>query len=192
MADQSTPVAGTPTPAAPLRRSARPVPQRDAEFDHLGLAGLRTYRRTLTHEESQVSYWRRILQARVDVLVAGQGGRALDSAALATMLTSDRVGVGRRALIEISPADDIPPLPNLAALWARQPDPADPAAVAEHVADLTEAEQELSSYRSAVHHRLGAATGELIARYRERPALCLSALPVPPLPQQRTGSPTVA
>lgn len=186
MAEQTIPVADTP--AAPLRRPTRPVPRRDAEFDHLGLEGLRAYRRTLIHEEGQVSYWRRILQARLDVLVAGQGVRALDSAGLATMLTTDRVGVGRRALIEIKPADDIPPLPNLAALWARQPDLADPAAVTGYVADLTDAEAELSQYRRAVHDRLGAATGELIARYRERPALCLSALP---LPQQRSGPPTL-
>ena len=186
MAEQPIPAADTPTSVPPPRRQSRPVPRRDAEFDQLGLEGLRTYRQALTHEEAQVSYWRRILQARLDLLVAGQGVRALDGAALARMLTTDRVGVGRRALIEIRPADDIPPLPNLAALWARQPDLADPTAVAAHVADLTEAESELSEYRRAVHHRLGAATGELIARYREQPALCLSALP---LPQQRTGSP---
>jgi hypothetical protein len=43
--------------------------------------------------------------------------------------------------------------------------------------DLSKAEAQLSAYRTALHKRLAAATGELIARYREQPTLCLSALP---------------
>jgi hypothetical protein len=43
--------------------------------------------------------------------------------------------------------------------------------------DLSKAEAQLSAYRTALHKRLSSATGELIARYREQPELCLSALP---------------
>ena len=48
--------------------SARPVPERRPEFSHLTLDGLRAYRRALTAEESRVSYWRRLIQARLDVV----------------------------------------------------------------------------------------------------------------------------
>ena len=46
--------------------------------------------------------------------------------------------------------------------------------------ELRAAEAQLSAYRSAVHRRLEAATGELIARYHQDPRLCLSAPPPPP------------
>ena len=45
---------------------------------------------------------------------------------------------------------------------------------------LADAEHELSAYRRGLHERLDAATGELIARYREEPSLALRALPLPP------------
>ena len=46
----------------------RVVPQRSAEFDHLPLPALRSYRQTLTAEENRVSYWRRLIQARLDLI----------------------------------------------------------------------------------------------------------------------------
>jgi hypothetical protein len=49
---------------------------------------------------------------------------------------------------------------------------------------LTDAEKELSTYRRSLHERLDAATGELISRYRDEPALALQALP---LRQQRSA-----
>jgi 2-hydroxychromene-2-carboxylate isomerase len=89
------------------------------------------------------------------------------------------VGEGRRALVAIMPIDDVPPLPDLAALWAREANETDPASVAELKRDLGFAELQLSAYRAALHRRLENATGELIARYREEPRLALLALPVP-------------
>ena len=128
---------------------------RDPLLAQLPLPGLREYRRALGQEESRVSYWRRILQGRLDTL--RNDGTATDLDNLSAMLTDERVTQGRTALIEVVPADDIPPLPNLA--------------------ELATAEGQLSSYRSALHRRLAAATAELIARYREQPALCLDVLP---------------
>jgi hypothetical protein len=43
---------------------------------------------------------------------------------------------------------------------------------------LAVAERQLSEYRQALHRRIGDATSELIARYREEPNLCLTALPL--------------
>jgi hypothetical protein len=88
------------------------------------------------------------------------------------------VSGSRKALLEILPIDDIPPLPSLAELWDRRVDEDDAAALAVLEADLFEAEQQLSSYRRALHQRISDATNELIARYRAAPALCLSVLPL--------------
>lgn len=177
MEPQST-LTGRPAAApTPRKHPARPEPERTEEHAHLTLDGLREYRAVLTAEESKVSYWRRIIQARLDVVRAGSD---LVSENLKPVLTDERVGAGRSALVEIVPFDDIPPLPDLAGLWERQVDQCDPQGMADLEVDLDAAERQLSEYRSALHRRLGAATSELIARYRDEPGLCLTALPVQP------------
>lgn len=175
------PALGLADRAVPDRRkgAARPVPIRNPDYAHLSIDALREYRRALTSEEGKVSYWRRILQARLDVVSAGSG-KALDQEHLRPVLTTERVGAGRRALIEVLPVDDIPPLPSLAELWDRTVDPEDADGQAALQADLTLAEAQLSAYRNALHRRIAEATGELIARYREQPTLCLTALPLDP------------
>lgn len=165
-----------PAPA-PRKHAVRPTPMKSDEHAHLSLDGLREYRTKLTAEESNVSYWRRIIQARLDVVRAGSD---LVSENLRPVLTDARVGAGRSALVEIVPMDDVPPLPDLAGLWERQVDPANATAIAALEKDLDKAERQLSEYRAALHQRLGAATSELIARYRDEPGLCLTALPVQP------------
>ncbi len=165
----------------PERRkgAARPVPTRNADYAHLSIEALREYRRALTAEEGKVSYWRRILQARLDVQRAGSG-KELDQDHLRPVLTTERVGAGRQVLVEVLPVDDIPPLPSLAELWDRRVERDDVEGQAAFEHDLRVAEAQLSAYRNALHRRIGEATGELIARYREQPALCLSALPLDP------------
>ena len=185
--DVGLPAGPLPPPVAPGPRSRkatpRPVPQRDEAYAHLSLDGLRAYRRALGEEENRVSYWRRILQARLDLVRAATAGgqaRPMDVEALAPVLTDDRVGAGRRVLVDALPADDMPPLPQLEHLWQRQVDPDDAAAGADLALALSRAELELSHYRAALHRRIADATGELIARYRETPSLCLTALPLHP------------
>ena len=165
-----------PTPAR--KPQARPTAERSEQHAHLTLEALREYRKALTAEESNVSYWRRIIQARLDLVLAGS---LVTSDNLRPVLTDERIGAGRQALIEILPIDDIPPLPDLASLWDRYVDPQDAAAIGLLANELADAERQLSEYRSVLHQRLSAATGELIARYREEPTLCLSALPMPPV-----------
>ncbi len=159
--------------------------ERDPLLAQLPLPGLRDYRHALGQEESRVSYWRRILQGRLDTL--RNDGTATDLDNLGAMLTDERVTRGRTALIQVVPADDIPPLPNLAELWARTSQSAG-AAREELIAELAVAEGQLSSYRAALHRRLAAATAELIARYREQPALCLDVLPSQPVRSGRAHS----
>ena len=158
-------------------------PERNVDYEHLEIDALRAYRKILTDEESRVSYWRRIIQARLDLLRQDDKdhGRLerLDSALGAAQGTSRR-----QALITLMPADDVPPIPALDTLWARQIDTGDQQAVEALESDLSFAELQLSTYRTSLHERIGLATGELIARYREQPTLCLRALP---LGEHRTG-----
>jgi hypothetical protein len=196
------PAAPAPPPAQPLaprpagvvprsrKGGPRPVPERNDVFAHLTLDGLRSYRRALGDEEGRVSYWRRILQARLDVVRAGlEGGsaREVDTEALRPVLADTRVGAGRRALISVVPVDDIPPLPQIEQLWERQVRPDDVVGQRALEVELAAAERQLSDYRAALHRRIAEATGELIARYREKPALCLSALPLRPERRSATG-----
>lgn len=183
----SPPSPGVAAPAARAGRPARqrpaprPTPVRNRQYDHLGLEALRTYRTALQAEEGNVSYWRRIVQARLDVVRGGRtdgGTRTLDAASLRPVLSATRVGTGRRAFVQILPVDDIPPLPNLAELWEREVDNEDEQGLAGLEQDLTAAEEQLSAYRSVLHKRLSEATEELVARYRGDPTSCLSSLPL--------------
>lgn len=162
------------------RAAAREVPQRSEEFAHLSLPALRDYRATLDHEENRVSYWRRLIQARMDLIELQGADDSVRLERLRLALAESRVGEGRRALVAIMPVDDVPPLPDLTSLWSREAHHSDPESVAELRRDLAFAELQLSAYRAALHRRLEGATGELIARYREEPRLALIALPVPP------------
>lgn len=155
----------------------RPTPQRSPEFAHLTLPQLRTYRRALTTEENRVSYWRRLIQARSDLLageLAVEDGDALERV---RGVLSEVRSPGRNALVEIVPVDDVPPLPDLESLWSREVPYGDVTAAEALRRDLGFAELQLSAYRTALHRRLGAATAELIARYHENPTLALTALP---------------
>jgi hypothetical protein len=152
-------------------------PERRPEFAHLSIDGLREYRATLDSEESRVSYWRRVLQARLDLVRAAGSGAAAGVEDLGDILTDGQLAGGRAALLAIVPMDDLPELPDLGGVWGREPIAGEDEYNSVLIADLTESERQLSAYRTAVHRLMANATGELIARYREQPGLCLSALP---------------
>jgi hypothetical protein len=153
-------------------------PERSPDFDHLSLDGLRRYRSALGSEEGRVSYWRRIIQARLDLVRAADSGATATVEDLREMFSEERLTGTRTALITVVPIDDMPPLPDLADLWSRQPVAGDEAHNAALIRDLSGAEVQLSAYRAALHRRLSSATTELIARYRESPELCLNVLPI--------------
>lgn len=170
------------------RAGGRPRPERSQEFAHLSLTALRAYRTSLTREEARVSYWRRLVQARIDVLAAQSSDTPGTAASRGLARDSDRVerlrGVlseprpvdGRTALVSVE-IDDVLPLPDLEELWAREVPPGDCDAMRTLNTDLGIAELQLSAYRGALHRQLAAATQELVARYFEDPKLCLDALP---------------
>lgn len=161
----------------------RHTPIRSDAFAHLSIGDLRAYRQALADEENRVSYWRRIIQARLDVVRAGEAG-AVRVDNLRNVLAEARINSGRRALVTVIPVEDIPPLPDLAKLWEREPHPGEPSHNEALARDLAGAEIQLSAYRAALHRRITGATAELIARYREDPALCLVALPAPSASRQ--------
>jgi hypothetical protein len=170
---------------APLRSPRRPASQtpirrrpaeRAPELAPLALDELREYRQALITEESRVSYWRRILQARLDLAL-------VDPTALGRLrevLSEHQASSRRLAMLPMDGPVDVPPLPDLTVLWQTESGSGDSEAL---VARLTTAEQELSTYRRNLHARLDAATGELISRYQDDPALALTALPLPRQPE---------
>jgi hypothetical protein len=167
-------------PNRPTADRSDGTPERSADFDHLSLEALRQYRSTLASEESRVSYWRRIIQARLDLVRATDSGHSASVEDLRNVFNENRITGARTALVEIVPVDDMPPLPDLASVWARQPKEGSPEHNKSLIHDLSQAEVQLSAYRLALHRRLASATTELIARYREHPDLCLTALPQQP------------
>ena len=166
----------TPATAAPGRRA--PVPERSADFAHLTLAALRAYRKTLAHEESRVSYWRRLIQARLDVLRDDDGRTPQpvdrDKVERLRGVLAEARPVARQALVSDRADRRHPAAARPRGAVVPQVDPEDPAHSATLLRELAFAELQLSAYRTALHARLGAATRELIARYREDPLLCLT------------------
>jgi hypothetical protein len=153
------------------------MPQRAPELAHMTLGRLRTYRDTLLIEEVRVSYWRRIVQARRDLLRAGCTGG--DISTIAAVLSEDRGSHGRRIMLTLHPEGGMPILPSLPRLWASLIDHIESEdAAAGLFVRLGEAEAVLSSYRGALHRRLNRATADLVARYSDEPRLCLGALPL--------------
>ncbi|WP_246081540.1 hypothetical protein [Nocardioides litoris] len=138
------------------------------------LAGLRAYRERLRAEEERISYWRRLVHARMDLLEAGAlGDSPIDVDALGRVLGDTGSGHARAALHRVRAADPLPDLPDLAEVWVT---PVDEAGVAEARERLGAAEATLTSYRRALHDRIDEATAELIVRYRAEPTLALQIL----------------
>lgn len=173
---------------ADSRSRTGPPPEPSPEYAHLTIAELRSYRAALADEERRVSYWRRIIQARCDVVRAGDSLRSTGRVGvddLRGVLAEVRAN-RHEAFARIVPVvDDIPPLPDLATLWDRTPSPDDVEQNEALALDLAAAEAQLSACRSALHERIDAATAELIARYRSKPDLCLEILPSDPMRRDR-------
>jgi hypothetical protein len=148
-----------------------------ANLADLSLTQLRAYRRKLADEEDRVSYWRRLVHARIDLLEAERasvGPLALDT--LARVLGDTGAGRTRTALVRVRAAEPLPDLPVLEEMWVTEVDPDDDEALASAVTRLRTAEQQLTSYRTALHRRIDDATAELIDRYRRDPSSALVAL----------------
>lgn len=169
---QSTASANRRGRSAATGTSGRRPAQRAPELAPFALEELRAYRQELITEESRVSYWRRILQARLDLVLGDE--RSLGR--LRGVLSDHQESSRRLAMQTLDDPAGAPPLPDLTVLWETVGGDGDDAAL---LTRLAAAEHELSAYRRSLHARLDAATGELISRYRDEPTLALHALPQP-------------
>jgi hypothetical protein len=166
------------TPGADTRRRSVTSTVPSAELAGLDLDELRRYRRGLEAEEDKVSYWRRLVHARIDVLEAESHTSApLSVEDLVRVLGDTGTGHSRRALVSFRAADPLPELPVLHDMWVTEVDPHDPGQVEDALERLRVAEQQLTTYRRALHERIDEATRELILRYRENPLAALAIIP---------------
>ncbi|HYJ76957.1 MAG TPA: hypothetical protein VEX89_00215 [Actinomycetes bacterium] len=176
----------TTTQADPRARrrssgAVRRIAQRAPELAPFSLDDLRAYRQELITEEARVSYWRRLVQARMDLALDNTATHgSLGSLARLREVLTDQQHESRRLAVQPVAGDaGLPPVPDLAVLWSGEADPGASGFAGDTLARLADAEHQLSAYRRSLHERLDAATGELISRYRDEPALALRALPLP-------------
>jgi hypothetical protein len=162
----------------------------DPAWAGLSLDELRLYRRKVAEEEEKVSYWRRLVHARIDVLEAeAHHERPLRLDELIRVLGDTGTGRTRTALVNVRAADDLPELPVLADMWVTELDPNDTEAVSGAISRLRDAEAQLTDYRRALHERLDEATTELITRYRDNPSDALVAFRSPHTAGRSGGAP---
>jgi hypothetical protein len=165
------------------------VPSSTRAVGELSLTHLREYRRRLADEEDRVSYWRRLLHARIDVLEAQRHQeRPLRLEDLVRALGDTAAGRSRRALVTVQACEPLPQLPVLQEIWVPDVDADDQAAVSAALGRLRAAEQQLTDYRRALHARIDEATTELILRYQKDPTAALAALPQPGRRPRRQGT----
>ncbi|HUH06900.1 MAG TPA: hypothetical protein VML96_03735 [Egibacteraceae bacterium] len=149
-----------------------------ADLDSKTASEVRAMRDDCRQEEGRLSYARRLLQARLDIVAAETARRASDGAggglldALPSILAGP-AGQSRqegRPVTLYAPADDDgrreedaalddPSLSNLADM--------DAAALERFQQRLAEEERETSRIRSLVQERLDLLQGELVRRYRD-------------------------
>jgi hypothetical protein len=157
-------------------------------WHELSLDDLRLYRKRLSEEEEKISYWRRLVHARIDVLEAeSHHERPLTLEELIRVLGDTGTGRTRTALVNVRAAEELPELPALTDMWVTELDPNDQAEVAAAISRLRAAEGQLTDYRRALHSRLDEATAELILRYRENPTSALVAFGTPHTGTSRSG-----
>lgn len=143
------------------------------------LDALRAYRKNLQSEEDKVSYWRRLIHARIDLIEAGSStDGSLTLPQLIRVLGDTGTGASRTALSSIHASEPLPDLPASEWMWVSEIDYHDANAVAEAISRLRAAEETLTAYRKALFERLDGATAELIGRYRDNPQAALTILPL--------------
>ncbi|HEX9342342.1 MAG TPA: hypothetical protein VF995_01840 [Actinomycetota bacterium] len=135
------------------------------------LVGLRALREALREEERQVSYWRRLVQGRLDLArTALAGGEPTAEFLAITAATRERPSETRARR---SPAftgslrgRESPPVGDLGRLWETPMPWDDTEQLTAMTNALAEAETALSLYRRTLHQRIDACTAELVGRYR--------------------------
>ncbi len=144
----------------------------------LDLDELRSYRQRLVDEEVIVSYWRRVVQARLDLLHLACDEQEHVAVADIIQALDEPAGTGRRpALLSVLTEEPLPIIPEIGDVWMQPLRPRDAEHAAEVRRDSAEAETRLSARRQDLFTRLDAATAELVRRYACDPAAALTLLP---------------
>jgi hypothetical protein len=134
------------------------------------LAALRAMRKVLREEERDVSYWRRLVQGRIDLARAALAGDQPSVSRLASRITAQERAEGRRPPSFARFADGANHhLARLTDLWDSPIPWDDPEQLREVERTLVTMEADLSSYRHDLHERIDACTAELVGRYRSDP-----------------------
>jgi hypothetical protein len=140
------------------------------------LAGLRALRQALREEERQVSYWRRLVQGRLDLAQAAIAGdqptvEKLTAAAAGQPTNGRRTTARRRSPSFAKFVNGIQDrrLASLAEAWDTPIPWDEPGRLREIEGSLVEVEAELSRRRRNLHERIDACTKELVDRYRNDP-----------------------
>ena len=118
------------------------------------LDDLRTLRVSLREEEQRVSYWRQLVQGRLDLVRTALDGGHPSADDLASLALEGLVS----------------PLAGLEGLWDAPIAWDDPPALHRLERGLVEAEVKLSAYRRALHERIDACTAQLVDHYQRDPA----------------------
>lgn len=139
---------------------------------------LRAYRNSLKEEEAKASYWRRLIQHRLNLIACERTEGHLPIQDLIRALGETGTGARRQQLLTVEAAEELPQLPGLDDLWTQDPDLNDKVALEALVTELQKVEKQLSEYRQGLHERIDAATAELVSRYKTNPALALDYFPV--------------
>jgi hypothetical protein len=132
------------------------------------LSAVRSLRESLLDEERHVSYWRRLVQGRLDLVRAQLRGEQPAAKVLAVSDSRPGGPAPRRSpssvAVQAPPPDS--PLRAVEQLWDQPAPWRDERALAELERTLVDAETELSAYRRQLHGRIDVCTRELIERYR--------------------------
>jgi hypothetical protein len=137
------------------------------------LDDLRTLRESLREEEQRVSYWRQLVQGRLDLVRSALDGghpSADDLARLAAARPRD--GARRRspAATRLALVGLVSPLAGLEDLWDAPIAWDDLPALRRVERGLVEVEAKLSAYRRALHERIDDCTAQLVDHYQRDPA----------------------
>lgn len=122
-----------------------------------------------------MSYWRRIVQTRVDMWDQEWDGEHINqlSQALAESVGSPT----RVAHLSMVSSTELATMPDLPRIWTQFEFASTDDELRRALTALRKAERGLSEYRADLHATIDSLTAELIARYHENPSLALTALP---------------
>ena len=137
------------------------------------LDDLRGLRDALRDEEQRVSYWRQLVQGRLDLVREALTGGHPNAEELARLAAERERGGGPRRSPAATPLQLdglVSPLVGLEGLWATPIDWEDRDGLARVERSLVEAEVKLSAYRRALHERIDDCTARLVDHYQRDPA----------------------